>query len=193
MDTKFLQAFLNNEKRLTKKQLDDVIRNFTRVEFHKNDFLVNAGKTANDYWLMESGFARSYVINTDGNEVTTNFYSPGEIVIDWVSFLQRRPAREYIQALKDCVCWQLNFDAFQVLFNTVEPFREQCRGRLVNGYFILKERTLSMITDQAKDRYNRLFNENPDLFQNASLKTIATYLGITDTSFSRIRKEIAVR
>jgi hypothetical protein len=48
-----------------------------------------------------------------------------------------------------------------------------------------------MIVDQAKDRYIRLLKEKPDIFQNASLKHIATFLGVTDTSLSRIRKEIA--
>ncbi|MDR3252529.1 MAG: Crp/Fnr family transcriptional regulator [Tannerella sp.] len=189
MDIKFLQAFLN-EGQLTQAELDAVIPKFKQVEFKRNEFLANAGKTANDYWVLESGFIRSYVFDADGDEITTNFYSAGDVVIDWVSFLQRRPAREYIQALKDCICWQLDFDSFQTLFNTVEPFREQCRGRLVNGYFTLKERSISMITDQAKDRYARLLKDKPDIFQNASLKNIATFLGVTDTSLSRIRKEI---
>jgi hypothetical protein len=59
----------------------------------------------------------------------------------------------------------------------------------VGSYFKLKERTILMITDTAKDRYEKLLKEKPDIFQNASLKHIATYLGITDTSLSRIRKE----
>ncbi|MDR1201402.1 MAG: Crp/Fnr family transcriptional regulator, partial [Tannerellaceae bacterium] len=72
-------------------------------------------------------------------------------------------------------------------------FREQCRATLVGSYFTLKERTISMITDNAKGRYEKLLKENPDIFQHASLKHIATYLGITDTSLSRIRKEIATK
>jgi hypothetical protein len=59
----------------------------------------------------------------------------------------------------------------------------------VGSYFKLKERTILMITENAKDRYAKLLKEKPDIFQNASLKHIATYLGITDTSLSRIRKE----
>jgi len=50
-----------------------------------------------------------------------------------------------------------------------------------------------MITDQAKERYTRLMKEKPDIFQNTSLKHIATYLGVTDSSLSRIRKEIVAK
>jgi hypothetical protein len=102
----------------------------------------------------------------------------------------RRPMREYFQATKDCVCWELDFEMFQTLFHSIESFREQGRATLVGSYFAMKERNISMITDQAKDRYARLMKEKPDIFRNASLKHIATYLGITDTSLSRIRKEI---
>lgn len=95
-----------------------------------------------------------------------------------------------IQALTDCICWQLDFDTFQQFFHTIEAFRETGRTRLVSSYFELKVNSISMIVDQAKDRYKRLMKEKPDLLHNIPLKQLATYLGITDTSLSRIRKEI---
>ncbi|WP_226990068.1 Crp/Fnr family transcriptional regulator [Cellulophaga baltica] len=103
----------------------------------------------------------------------------------------RNPTRENIQALTDCVCWQLDFDTFQKLFHSIESFREQGRTTLVKSYFNLKSHNISMIADQAKERYENLLKENPLIIQNVSLKHIATYLGITDTSLSRIRKEIS--
>jgi hypothetical protein len=74
---------------------------------------------------------------------------------------------------------------------SIEPFREVGRTRLVNNYFELKTHTVSVIADPAKDRYLNLLKAKPDIVQNVPLKQIATYLGITDTSLSRIRKEIA--
>jgi CRP-like cAMP-binding protein len=189
MDADFLRNYFT-EKQLSQDELDIVLPKYSQVEFKKNDFLAKAGKPVNDYWFLESGFIRSYAIDTEGNDVTTHFYSPGDIVIDWVSFFLRRPSREYMQATKDCICWALDFNTFQTLFNSIESFREQGRATLVGSYFALKERSISMITDQAKERYARLLKEKPDIFQNVSLKHIATYLGITDTSLSRIRKEI---
>jgi hypothetical protein len=61
---------------------------------------------------------------------------------------------------------------------------------LVRGYAALKARMLSMITDTAEERYEKLLQSNPEVFQHAALKHIASYLGITDTSLSRIRKEL---
>jgi hypothetical protein len=70
-------------------------------------------------------------------------------------------------------------------------FREFGRHILVRGFAGLKNRMLSMITDTAEVRYMKLLDSSPAIFQQASLKHIASYLGITDTSISRIRKEIS--
>lgn len=177
----------------TTDELETIIPKFKEVKFNKNDFFLNEGQTANKYWLVQSGFVRSYVIDIEGNDITTNFYSVGDIVIDWSSFFLRNPTRENIQALTECVCWQLDFDTFQQLFHSIKNFREQGRTTLVGSYFALKNHSISMIADEAKDRYLRLLKEKPHLIQNISLKQIATYLGITDTSLSRIRKEIATK
>lgn len=187
------QHFLNNvfgKTDMTKEEKEIAISKFKQVTFEKNSFLLEEGKTANHYWFIQSGFIRSYVIDTEGNDITTNFFSVGDIVIDWPSFFLRNPTRENIQALSDCVCWQLDFETFQELFHSIRNFREQGRTTLVSSYFALKRHSISMIADQAKDRYLSLVKEKPHVVQNVSLKHIATFLGITDTSLSRIRKEI---
>ncbi|MGF1558338.1 MAG: Crp/Fnr family transcriptional regulator [Flavobacteriaceae bacterium] len=188
------QHFLNNvfgKTDMTKEEKEIAISKFKQVTFEKNSFLLEEGKTANHYWFIQSGFIRSYVTDTEGNDITTNFYSVGDIVIDWPSFFLRNPTRENIQALSDCVCWQLDFETFQELFHGIRNFREQGRTTLVGSYFALKRHSISMIADQAKDRYLKLLKEKPQIVQNVSLKHIATFLGITDTSLSRIRKEIS--
>ncbi len=190
MQDHFLLNIFKKED-FTKEELDTIIPKFKEVRFSRNDFLLTEGKTESHYWLAESGFIRSYVIDTEGNDITTNFFSAGEIVIDWSSFFLRNPTRENIQALTDCICWQIDFENFQSLFHSIETFREQGRTRLVSSYFTLKNHSVSMIADQAKDRYNKLLQQKPHIIQNVPLKHIATYLGITDTSLSRIRKELA--
>lgn len=186
--------FLTNifrEDQFTPQELERIIPQFREASFAKNDYLLAEGKTAQHYWFIQQGYARSFVIDTEGKDISIDFYTTGDIVIDWTSFFLRTPTRENIQALTDCTCWQLDFETFQQLFHSIESFREAGRKRLVQSYFELKSHNISMIADQAKDRYQRLMKEKPQIFQNVSLKQIATYLGITDTSLSRIRKEIS--
>jgi CRP-like cAMP-binding protein len=172
-------------------ELERILPKFKPVKFAKNDFLLQEGKTENCYWFLESGFARSFVNDINGKDISTNFYGPTDVVIDWSSFFLRKPSRENIQALTDCVCWQLDYETFQQLFDSLDTFREQGRKRLVSAYFELKNHSVSMIADQAKERYLQLLKDKPQIVQQVSLQHIASYLGITKYSLSRIRKEIS--
>ena len=176
---------------ITNNELETIIPKYKKVIISKNDYLLNEGIIEKKYWFVESGFIRSYIIDTEGNDITFNLYTSCDVVIDYPSFFFLLPTRENIQALTDCVCWEIDFASFQELFNSISNYREQQRGLLVGSYFALKEHSISLIADQAKERYLKLLKSKPHIVQNVSLKHIATFLGITDTSLSRIRKEIA--
>lgn len=173
-------------------ELSRILTKFKRVTFSKKDFLLKEGKIENYYWILESGFIRSFVNDTKGNDITTNFYGSKDIVIDWSSFFLRHPTRENIQALTDCVCWRLDFENFQHLFHGSGTFREHGRRRLVSAYLALKNHSVSIIADQAKERYIQLLKDKPHIVQNVSLHHLATFLGITKYSLSRIRKGISL-
>ncbi len=188
-DTHFLKSIFKEEN-FKKEDLETILHQYQRIEFAKNDFLIKEDATANFYYFMESGIARSYVIDLEGNDISTKFFSSTDIVIDWHSYFLKTKCRENIQAITPCVAWKITFENFMKLFN-IEAFREIGRTRLVNNYFELKNHSLSLIADPAKERYLNLMKSKPNIVQNVPLKQIATYLGITDTSLSRIRKEIA--
>ncbi|NCA21275.1 MAG: Crp/Fnr family transcriptional regulator [Crocinitomicaceae bacterium] len=188
-DNNFLKSIFKEEN-FKKEDLETILHQYQRIEFAKNDFLIKEDTTANFYYFMESGIARSYVIDLEGNDISTKFFSSTDIVIDWHSYFLKTKCRENIQAITPCVAWKITFENFMKLFN-IEAFREIGRTRLVNNYFELKNHSLSLIADPAKERYLNLMKSKPNIVQNVPLKQIATYLGITDTSLSRIRKEIA--
>jgi CRP-like cAMP-binding protein len=188
-DKHFLKNIFNEEN-FKKEDFEIILNQYQRIEFAKNDFFIEEGTTANFYYFMESGFARSYVIDLEGNDISTKFFSSTDIVIDWHSYFLKTKCRENIQAITACTAWKITFENFMKLFN-IEAFREVGRTRLVNNYFELKNHSVSIIADPAKERYLNLIKLKPNIVQNVPLKQIATYLGITDTSLSRIRKEIA--
>lgn len=190
MSEKHFLKEIFKEQNFKKEELEEIIQQYQRVEFSKNEYLITEGSTANFYYFIESGYARSYVIDLEGNDISTNFFSATDIVIDWHSYFLKAKCRENIQAVSACVAWKITFENFMKLFH-LEAFREIGRTRLVNNYFELKSHSISIIADPAKERYLNLIKTKPGIVQNIPLKQIATYLGITDTSLSRIRKEIA--
>jgi CRP-like cAMP-binding protein len=185
----FLKSIFN-EQNFKKEDLAIILAQYQRVELAKNDFFIQEGATANYYYFVESGFARAFLIDLEGNDISTKFFSSTDIVIDWHSYFLKTKCRENIQAITNCVAWKITFENFMKLFS-IESFREVGRTRLLNNYFELKNHSISIIADPAKERYLNLLKSKPSIIQNVPLKQIATYLGITDTSLSRIRKEIS--
>jgi len=168
-----------------------VAEKFKPGRIARNDYLLKEGAVCNESHFIEQGIVRSYIYDLDGNDVTTEFYSKRMFVSNFLSFFKRTPSEENIQALTDCETWYVTYDDMQESFHTVPEYREFGRLNIINQYGMLKQRMLSMLQKTAEQRYADLLGSRPDIVQHIPLKHIATYLGITDTSLSRIRKDIA--
>lgn len=175
---------------MTANDIASIIKEHKKVSFKKGTFILKEGQIADSYLIIETGLLRSFVHDFNGNDITTNFYGSQEIAIEVSSLFQRIPTKENIQTLTECTCWKIEFDIFQELFHSSEGFIEWGRSWMSNELFMLKQRSVTMLTKSATDRYLTLLQDKPQIIQQASLKSIASYLGITDTSLSRIRKDI---
>ncbi len=186
-----LIAFIIGVLPIPRSKAEEIVSHFQYKEVAKNEFILQEGRVCNDYYFIEEGFARAFTFDTEANDISTGFFSGNQVLFEVASFFMRTPSRENIQALEHCHTWFITYDQLQHLFHSIPEFREFGRAILVNGYVSFKQRTLSMINETAEHRYETLMKTRPEIFQKASLKTIASYLGITDTSLSRIRKELS--
>jgi CRP-like cAMP-binding protein len=189
MSSQKLIQFFKNSNLVSANAAEEIANTFSQKEIKKNDFLLKEGRVSNEYFFLENGFIRAFANDIEGNDVTTGFYSTGQVVFEVSSFFNRTIARENFQATIDCEGWYISYEQLNNLFHSMHDFRDFGRSILVKGYSSLKIRMLSMITETAEQRYDTLLRTNPEIFQQAALKHIASYLGITDTSLSRIRKE----
>ncbi len=160
------------------------------MDFAKDAFVLREGQLSDTYLFLEQGWMRGFALAPSGDEVTTGIFRPGQVVFEASSFFQRQPSMENIQALTPCQAWGISFAQLNHLFHALPEFREFGRSRLVMGFASLKARMLSMVTQTAEQRYLSLLQHHPEIFQNVPLKQIASYLGVTDSSLSRIRREL---
>lgn len=161
-----------------------------RIHFKKGEVILRNGETARDYILIESGILRKYVIDVDGNEVTTKFHSMGDFSIVVLSFFHQLPSSESIVAITDGVGWKIGFMEFMNLLKSVKGLGEWGRKWMSNQLFISEQRAVDILVKTATERYLELLSGNPELLEKIPLKYLASYLGVTDSSFSRIRKQI---
>lgn len=173
---------------LSQQAQEKIAEHFEERTFSKNDFLLKAGWNSCYFYLAE-GFMRAFTYDTQGNEVTTFFYPKNRVVFEIASLFLHTPSVEYIEAITECKGYVVSFDSLNMLYHTVPEFREFARMVMVKEFVAYKQRTLAMINKSAEDRYSELLNNNREIFRHAQLKHIASYLGITDSSLSRIRRE----
>jgi CRP-like cAMP-binding protein len=167
-----------------------IVDDFELVEFEKNEIIFKENEVSHYTYFLETGYVRAYIFDGDGNDITINLYAAPRFVNDFLSFFKQEPSKENFQTITACKMWRLSFEQVQNLFHNVPEFREFGRMMLVTNYSKLNDRMIGMIKDTAETRYLKLLKEHGAIFQNVPLKIIASYLGITDTSLSRIRKEI---
>jgi len=191
MGKESLISFLRSTNLVSPSVANEIAAQFEYKMIPKNQFQLRAGQICDEYLFVEKGYMRVFAHDTEGNDVTTNFCSPGQIVFEISSFFNRTRSKENILAQTECEGWYITYAQLNSLFHTLPEFREFGRSILVKGFSQLKTRMLSMISETAEERYAQLLINRPEIFQQASLKDIATYLGVTDTSLSRIRRELS--
>lgn len=182
-----LIAFLQRADFIQAGQAAEIANSFSPLELRKNDVLQPFGRVSDAYVFVDQGLLRAFVHDADGQEVTTRFYTGGNVALDASSFFNRTPAQQQIHALTACQGWALSYRELNALFHARPEFREFGRSVLVRALAALQERMLDQIRETARTRYEKLLTTSPEVLQHAPLKHIASYLGITDSSLSRIR------
>lgn len=159
------------------------------VSFSKGERLISIGERCSQLYFINKGLLRGYYF-LDGKEVTNWFAQEEEFATCFYAFIAEKPSFEHIQALEDGELTALGYTALQKLYASF-PETERI-GRLIteNYYIRLEERMLNLQFKTARERYQKLISSKPLLLQRASLGQIASYLGITQETLSRIRAEV---
>lgn len=175
---------------ISAEEIQCIVTAHRKVSIRKGDHFLKQGEQSDSYLFLMNGLMRSYVIDQEGQDITTGFFCEYELVIEVLSLFKRVKSGESIQALTDCEALEITYKDFQRLFQSIHGLTEWGRLWMTQELFQSKQRTLDMITVLARDRYLQLMVEKPQVIRDSPLKYIASYLGVTDTSLSRIRREI---
>jgi len=158
------------------------------VSVSKDTILVKNGERCKNLYFINKGIVRGFYFD-NGKEITHWFAQEDDFATSFYSFITNQPSPESIETLEDCELTQITFDNLQKLYSKF-PETERIGRIITETYYIdLEERFLNIQFKTAKDRYQNLLEKNPSLLQRASLGQIATYLGITQETLSRVRAE----
>ncbi len=160
---------------------------FTREEFPKGHFLFKRDEICKHIYFIEQGFARVYYFSDSGREITADFFSENSFVTAIDSFYQHKPSNVYCELTEDSVVYSISYSEFETLFDKHHEIAKFGFHVLFNMAKEMTEYIINLKFQTAEDKYNALLTKNPTILQKVSLGHIASYLGITQETLSRLR------
>jgi CRP-like cAMP-binding protein len=184
-----LRQYFNKLLPLPDEEFNAFSNDLMRKEFDKGETLLKAGVVCDFVAFIEDGAFRFYRY-TEGTEMVTAFFFAGDFISNYRSFLLQRPSNHNIECLENAVVWMIKRERIYSLYNKY-PLMERM-GRLIaeQNYLGATSRLDHFLDFTPEERYKALLKRNSRLLQRIPQYMIASYLGISPESLSRIRKRI---
>lgn len=175
---------------LNLQQIDLVKSKAKSLELKKDEYFSEAGKTPNRVAFIVTGILRVCYYDSKGEEITKYFIDENNFAVDINSFTQKIPSSEYVQAITDCSLLIFSTEGLNELSMTIIGW-DSIINQITTKALIEKVNKLSpMLAEDATTRYLMFLEKFPTLANRIPLSNLASYMGITQSSLSRIRKNL---
>lgn len=159
--------------------------------FKKGELLLRKGQVAKEIHFVCQGALRAYITDKAGNIYNKNIFMEGDFAGSKTSLLQQTPSNFEIEMLEDSILININYKKYKELIFQNDDLKNFYIAYLEKNWVIEKElREISLVMENATERYLHLLSTHPDIEQRIPLFHIASHLGITPTQLSRIRKNL---
>jgi len=183
-----LKKFISEYVQLPTEEMDDILSKFKKKTIKKNEFVLQEGETCKDLIFVQKGCLRLYYLQDDF-EVSVWFALKHSSAIEIYSFISETPTNYFLQAIEDTEILYLPKTALNKLYETHPKMQEMMRKFWEDVILHLLQRFTALQRDSAEQRYLDLLNK-PELLQTIPQKYLASFIGVTPTSLSRIKKNI---
>jgi len=169
------------------KALADRIRSVTKILYYKaGDFILKEGQVCIRACLILKGLTRSFYINEE-QDITSRFMEEGLIITSWSSYYEQKPGNEFIEAVEDTSLACVDYKDIQQLYIDFPEFNVIGRRQTEYAFYLSEQRTQMLRKHSAEEKYKFFLEKHATLMQRVPLKHIATYLGMSEETLSRVR------
>lgn len=180
----------NEKVSLTPEEQDFLKQYLTPKKLRKKQYLLQEGDICKHLCVVEKGALKAYVLTESGDERITAFALEGWTMGDLSSFIKEEPATLNIDALEDCELVLISKQAYNELLQVMPKFETYIRILMTDAYMALQRRTTNMISLPLEERYKALTAMYPNIVQRVPQHMIASYMGLSPETLSRVRSRI---
>lgn len=180
----------NKYARITATDLAVIESKLSKRFVKKRKPLLMEGDVSRYVYFVEKGALRSYTVDKEGSEHVIQLVIEGHWVADLCSFVSQLPGNINIEAIEDSEVLLLSHHDLELLYEQIPQMERFFRQLFQRAYVALQQRYNASQSDHAEERYRQLIKEHPEMAARIPLIYIASYLGITPESLSRIRKQL---
>jgi CRP-like cAMP-binding protein len=185
----FFQKF-NEKAPLTPEEQEFIKHYLTPKKLRKKQYLLQEGDVCKTLCVVEKGALKAYVLDEAGQEHITAFALEGWTMGDLSSFIKQEPATLNIDALEDCELVLISKPAHDELLQKMPKYETYFRILMTDAYMALQKRTTNMISLPLEERYNALNQMYPNIVQRVPQHMIASFMGLSPETLSRVRSRI---
>jgi CRP-like cAMP-binding protein len=178
---------------ITEEEFEFTKTLFIPKKLRKRQYLLQDGDICKYTAFVEKGMLRTFTIDEKGNQPILQFSMEGWWVADLYSFLTNEPSLYNIDALEDCELLLITKPSWDLLLEKVPAFERFFRILIQNSLIATQRRLMGSMSESAEEKYTNLINNFPGCIERVPQHMIASYLGITRETLSRVRSQLATR
>lgn len=178
---------------ITESEFDFCKTLFQPKKLRKKRFLLEEGDVCKYTAFVEKGLLRSYSIDDRGNEHILQFALEGWWMSDLYSFFTHEPSSLNMEALEDSELLLISQPSWEVMLEKIPALERYFRILVQNNLIATQKRLMCSLSETAEEKYTKLLQDFPDMVQRVPQHMIASYIGISRETLSRIRGQLAGR
>ncbi len=184
-----LKAFLSKSTQIPVNQIEIEESYLVEKRYKRNEYILSENQVCNHVIYIVSGLIRSFYLK-DGLEINTAFHREDAIACSFNSLVNRVASNEFLQTLEETEVLELPYENLLRLYHTSDKWQEIGRILTEKECVFLSNRVTFLNFESAKMKYLNLLKKDPELIQRVSMQHLASYIGVTRETLSRIRSGI---
>ncbi len=184
-----IEDFINKIVPIPTVILGEIKTSFEKIEYPKGYKIIEQGQVCKYLYFIEKGLGRSYFTNEKGKNITAWFFAENDVMTVVESFFQQKPSQYELEILEETTLYRISYSELHKLFDKYHEVERFGRVLSIKLLIDVAHKLNALQFQTAKERYRFLIDKYPNIAYRAPLGHIASYLGITQETLSRIRSQ----